>query len=91
MTILQYYQKVHNLSIRESNKVSNLKLISNDLYDVQIEQCYNIEVGEHTNLTTEELRKLEWLLMDPLDRTGLSQKKYLEKKNNSVLIEIGPR
>lgn len=91
MTILQYYRKVHNLSNQESNKVLNLKLISNDLRDVQIEQCYYIDIGEHSNLSTEELRKLEWLLMDPLDQTSLSKNKFLEKKDNSILIEIGPR
>lgn len=91
MTILQYYRKVHNLPIRESNKVSNLKIISKDLYDVQIEECYYIDVGEHSNLSMEELRKLEWLLMDPLYQTGLSQNTFLEKKSNSILIEIGPR
>lgn len=91
MTILQYYRKVHNLSIRESNKVSNLKIISKDLYDVRIEQCYYIDTGEHSNLSVEELRKLEWLLMDPLHPTELSQNAFLEKKSQSILIEIGPR
>lgn len=91
MTVIQYFRKVYNVSIRESHKISNLKLISTDIHDVQIEQCYYIDIGEHKNLSLEELKKLEWLLMDPLDRTGLSQSKFLEKKNNNIIIEIGPR
>lgn len=91
MTIIQYFRKVQNLPIRESHKISNLKLISSDIYDVQIEQCFYIDIGEYTKLSIEELKKLEWLLMDPLDHTGLSQRKFLHKKNNSLLIEIGPR
>lgn len=91
MTIIQYFRKVQNVPIRESHKISNLKLISTDILDIQIEQCYYIDIGEHANLSLEELKKLEWLLMDPLDRTGLSQSNFLEKKNNSVVIEIGPR
>lgn len=91
MTILQYFRKIQNLPIRESQKVMNLKLISNDIHDVQIEQCFYIDIGEHTKLSIEELKKLEWLLMDPLDHTGLSQSKFLDNEYNSILIEIGPR
>ncbi|XP_025425886.1 phosphoribosylformylglycinamidine synthase isoform X2 [Sipha flava] len=91
MTIIQYFRKVQNLPIRESHKISNLKLISSDIYDVQIEQCFYIDIGKYTELSKEESKKLEWLLMDPFDHTGLSQRKFLHKKNNSILIEIGPR
>lgn len=91
MTIIQYFRKVQNLPIRESHKISNLKLISNNINDVQIEQCFYIDIGEYTKLSTEELKKLEWLLMDPLDPSGLSQNKFFDKKNNSILIEVGPR
>jgi len=92
MAIIQYFRKTQNLPIRESHKVLNLKSISKDIYDIQIEQCFYIDIGEHKNVSAEELKKLEWLLTDPLDRLGLSKNKYLDKKdNNSILIEIGPR
>jgi len=83
---------VQHLPIRESNKVSNLQSISNNIIDdVQIEQCFYVDVGEHKYLSAEELKKLEWLLTDPLDRSGLSQSNFLDKKDNSILIETGPR
>jgi len=92
MTIIQYFRKVYHLSIQESNKVSILKSISNNIIrDIQIEQCFYIDINEHKNLTEEELKKLDWLLRDPLDCTGLSRSNFLDKKDNSILIEIGPR
>lgn len=92
MTIIQYFRKVQSLPIRESYKVLNLKLISDIIiHDVQIEQCFYIDIGEHKNLSSEELKKLEWLLIDPLDCKGLSQNTFLNKKDNDILIEIGPR
>lgn len=92
MAIIQYFRKIQNLPIRESHKVLNLKSISKDILDIQIEQCFYIDIGEHKNVSTEELKKLEWLLTDPLNRNGLSKSKCLDKKdNNSILIEIGPR
>lgn len=91
MTILKYYQTVKNLPIRESHKISNLKFISNKICDVQIEQCFYIDVGENKNLTIDELEKIEWLLTNPLDHTGLSQNTFLSEKINCILVEIGPR
>lgn len=92
MAIIQYFRKIENLPIRESHKVLNLKLISKDISNIEIEQCFYIDIGEHKNVSTEELKKLEWLLTDPLHRHGLSKTKFLDKKNsNSILIEIGPR
>lgn len=91
MTVIQYFQRVLDLSIRDMHKVSNLKLISKDICDVQIEQCFNIDIGEQIILSEEELKKIEWLLMNPLDRSGLSRNNFLNNKNNSILIEIGPR
>lgn len=92
MAIIQYFRKTQSLQIRESHKVLNLKSISKDIYDIKIEQCFYIDIGEHKNVSAEELKKLEWLLTDPLDRHGLSKSKCLDKKdNNSILIEIGPR
>lgn len=91
MTIIQYFRKVQNLPISESHKVLNLKSISNNICDIQIEQCFYIDIGEYKILTSGELNKFEWLLKDPLNHIGLSQNTFLDKKNNSVLIEIGPR
>lgn len=91
MTVTQYFQRIQDLPIREFHKVSNLKLISSNIRDVQLEQCFNIDIGEHVILSAEELEKLEWLLMNPLDRSGLSQNTFLNKKHNSIVIEIGPR
>jgi len=92
MAIIQYFRKIQNLPIRESHKVLNLKSISKDILDIQIEQCFYIDIGEHKNVSTEELKKLEWLLTDLLNRNGLFKSKCLDKKdNNSILIEIGPR
>lgn len=91
MTVIQYFQRIKDLPIRDLHKVSNLKSISDDICDVQIEQCFNIDIGEHAILSAEELKKLEWLLMNPLDRSGLSHNNFLSKKINSILIEIGPR
>lgn len=93
MTVIHYFRKIESLSIRESQKVSNLKLISDDIDNIQIEQCFYIDIGDNVqnNLPVEELKKLQWLLTNPLDRMGLSQTKFLDKIDNSVLIEIGPR
>lgn len=93
MTIVQYFRKIQNLSIRESQKVLNLKSLLNAINDIQIEQCFYIDIGDgdYKNLSEEELKKIEWLLTDPLDRAGLSQTNFLDKINNSILIEIGPR
>jgi len=92
MAIIQYFRKTQNLPIREYQKVLNLKTISKDIYNIQIEQCFYIDIGEHKHVSAEELKKLEWLLTDQLDRHGLSKSKCLDiKDNNSILIEIGPR
>lgn len=93
MTIIQYFRKVRHLSIQESQKVLNLKSILNDIDNIQIEQCFYIDIddGEHKNLSEKEIKKLEWLLTDPLDLEGLSETNFLNKINNSILIEIGPR
>lgn len=92
MAIIQYFRKTQNLPIRELHKVLILKSISKDICNIQIEQCFYIDIGEHKNVSPEELKKLEWLLTDPLDLHGLSKSKFLDKKdNNSILIEIGPR
>lgn len=91
MTIIQYFRKLDSFPIRESHKVSNLKLISNNIIDVQIEQCFYIDIEEHKNLLKDESTKLEWLLMDPLNPAGLSKVQFLNKRDNSILIEIGPR
>lgn len=91
MTIIQYFRQVRDLPIRESHRVSNLKLISNHIHGVQIEQCFYIDIEENQCLSPEELNKIEWLLADPLDRAGLSQSKFLCERDNSVLVEIGPR
>lgn len=92
MTVIRYFRKVQHLPVRESNRVSNLESISNGvIHNVRIEQCFYVDIGERKDLCAEELKKLEWLLTNPLDRTGLSQSNFLDKKHNSVLIEIGPR
>jgi len=91
MTIIQYFRNVQNLSIRDSQKVTNLRLVSNDIIDVEIEQCFYIDIGEYSDLSVEEYKKIEWLLIDPLDHTRLSQQTFLNKNNNNILIEIGPR
>jgi hypothetical protein len=92
MAIIQYFRRIQNLPIRESHKILNLKSISKDILDIQIEQCFYIDIGEHDNVSSEELKKLEWLLTDPLNRHGLSKSNYLDKKdNNTILIEVGPR
>lgn len=92
MTIIKYFRKIQNLPIRESQKISNLKSISNNnILDVQIEQCFYIDIGEYKNLSIEESKKLQWLLKDSLDHAGLSHNTFLDKKTNSILLEIGPR
>lgn len=92
MTVLQYFRKVHDLPIRESQNVSRLKFISNNyISDIQIVQCFYVDIGEHGQLSSEESKKLEWLLTDPLDRKGISQDKCLDKRDNGIVIEIGPR
>lgn len=91
MAVIQYFRRVQDLSIRDLHKVTNLKLILRDICNVQIEECFNIDIGEHIILSEEELKKIEWLLMNSLDRSGLSRNNFLSQKNNSILIEIGPR
>lgn len=91
MAVIQYFRRVQDLSIRDFHKVTNLKLILRDICNVQIEECFNIDIGEHIILSEEELKKIEWLLMNSLDRSGLSRNNFLSQKNNSILIEIGPR
>lgn len=92
MTIIKYFRKIQNLPIRESKKISNLMSISNNnILDVQIEQCFYIDIGEYKDLSIEESKKLQWLLRDPFDHAGFSHNTFLDKKNNSILLEIGPR
>ncbi|KAI4338084.1 hypothetical protein L6164_016436 [Bauhinia variegata] len=67
--------------------------ISNQIVDLQTEQCFN--VGLDSQLSNEKLSVLKWLLQETYEPEKLGTESFLEKKRKeglkAVIIEVGPR
>ncbi|CAL0301458.1 unnamed protein product [Lupinus luteus] len=67
--------------------------ISNQIVDLQTEQCYNI--GIESSLSSSQLSVLKWLLGETFEPENLGPESFLEKKRkeglNTVIVEVGPR
>ncbi|XP_050442491.1 phosphoribosylformylglycinamidine synthase [Adelges cooleyi] len=91
MAVIRYYQRAQHLPNHEYHKVQNIKSKLKDLINVEVEYCFYIDIDNHVNLADEDLIKLEWLLLGSLEKGDLSKSNFLNEKNHSKLIEIGPR
>ncbi|EEF29198.1 Phosphoribosylformylglycinamidine synthase, putative [Ricinus communis] len=67
--------------------------ISNDIVGLQTEQCFN--VGLQSEISSEKLGVLRWLLQETFEPENLGTESFLEKKKkeglNTVIVEVGPR
>lgn len=67
--------------------------ISNLIIDVKTEQCFNI--GLNSELSTEKLSVLKWLLQETYEPENLGTETFLVREGeegfNKVVIEVGPR
>ncbi|KAJ1399293.1 PurM-like, C-terminal domain [Sesbania bispinosa] len=67
--------------------------ISNQIVDLQTEQCFNI--GLDSQLSSRKLSVLKWLLEETFEPENLATESFLEKKAKeglrTVIVEVGPR
>ncbi|OAY38594.1 probable phosphoribosylformylglycinamidine synthase, chloroplastic/mitochondrial [Manihot esculenta] len=83
--------------IQESATLELLKLVqakvSNEIVGLQTEQCFNI--GLQSEISSEKLGVLRWLLQETYEPENLETESFLEKKKkeglNTVILEVGPR
>lgn len=83
--------------IQESANAELLKSvqtkISNQVVGLKTEQCFNI--GLDSELSSEKMSVLKWLLQETYEPENLGTCSFLEKKRreglNAVIIEVGPR
>ncbi|XP_061368958.1 probable phosphoribosylformylglycinamidine synthase, chloroplastic/mitochondrial [Gastrolobium bilobum] len=83
--------------IQESKAAEILKeaqaKISNEIVDLQTEQCYNIGLG--SQLSSRKLSVLKWLLQETFEPENLGPESFLDKKRKeglmTFIIEVGPR
>ncbi|XP_002524208.2 probable phosphoribosylformylglycinamidine synthase, chloroplastic/mitochondrial [Ricinus communis] len=83
--------------IQESAALDLLKSvqtkISNEIVGLQTEQCFN--VGLQSEISSEKLGDLRWLLQETYEPENLGTESFLEKKKkeglNTVIVEVGPR
>jgi phosphoribosylformylglycinamidine synthase len=100
--IVHYYRKTepsHSLlpSVREELKALELSDDAAKIERVETESCFNIQAS--ASLTTDETRKLEWLLAETFEPSALSLEQSAFDNNNdndkdgttSWKVEFGPR
>ncbi|KAJ7964551.1 Phosphoribosylformylglycinamidine synthase [Quillaja saponaria] len=67
--------------------------ISNQIVGLKTEQCFNI--GLDSQLSTEKISVLKWLIQETYEPENLGTESFLEKKRKegvkTVIIEVGPR
>ncbi|KAF3457729.1 hypothetical protein FNV43_RR02387 [Rhamnella rubrinervis] len=67
--------------------------ISNQIVDLKTEQCFNI--GLSSELSSEKISVLKWLLQETYEPENLGVESFLEKKRKEglsmVVVEVGPR
>ncbi|KAF7831025.1 putative phosphoribosylformylglycinamidine synthase, chloroplastic/mitochondrial [Senna tora] len=67
--------------------------ISDQIVDLQTEQCFNI--GLDSQFPNEKISILKWLLQETYEPDNLGTESFLEKKGkeglSTVIIEVGPR
>ncbi|CAL1374565.1 unnamed protein product [Linum trigynum] len=83
--------------IQESATLELLKSVqtkvSNEIVGLQTEQCFN--VGLTSQLSSDKLGVLRWLLQETYEPENLDTQSFLEKKKreglSTVIVEVGPR
>ncbi|KAK4256008.1 hypothetical protein QN277_008929 [Acacia crassicarpa] len=83
--------------IQESAAAELLKEIQNKISDqivaLQTEQCFNI--GIETEVSSQKLSVLKWLLQETYKPDALQTESFLEKRREegltAIIIEVGPR
>ncbi|CAL9020044.1 unnamed protein product [Prunus brigantina] len=67
--------------------------ISNQIVGLKTEQCFDI--GLDSQLSSDKLPVLKWLLQETFEPENLGTESFLEKKRqeglNTVIVEVGPR
>jgi phosphoribosylformylglycinamidine synthase len=95
MAILHYYRKtepLHSLvpSLKELLKSLGLTDDANKIETVETESCFNIQLT--SDLSPEQVAKLEWLLAETFDKDKLQKDiSALTVTDGAWLVEFGPR
>ncbi|XP_057952756.1 probable phosphoribosylformylglycinamidine synthase, chloroplastic/mitochondrial [Malania oleifera] len=92
--VLHFYRipLIQGSATAELLKLVQTKL-SNQIIDLKTEQCFNI--GLDSELSSEKLLVLKWLLQETYEPENLGTESFLDKERqdgiSKVIIEVGPR
>lgn len=92
--VIHYYRVplIQESSTSELVRSAQTK-VSNQIVDLKTEQCFNI--GLTSELSTEKISVLKWLLQETYEPENLGVESFLEKKRKKglsmVVVEVGPR
>lgn len=87
-SILRLYRSTGGYG-KNADIQAKIDKISAGLKDVATESCYYIETDQP--LSTAEVNIVKWLLRDPLNPSGLTEKPQLIENAKTAIIEVGPR
>ncbi|KAF3433666.1 hypothetical protein FNV43_RR24769 [Rhamnella rubrinervis] len=92
--VIHYYRAPLLQESTTSELVKSVQTkISNRIVDLKTEQCFNI--GLSSELSSEKISVLKWLLQETYEPENLGVESFLEKKRKEglsmVVIEVGPR
>ena len=87
MPVIHYYRVPGQSEAQVLQKLQNhFPQVSN----VRTESCFNVELGDNGITSTDEA-KLVWLLRETFENDKFSKQTFLTAKDNTLIIEVGPR
>lgn len=90
MVILKFFKHPALKPSRLKCKLDRLVRISDSVVDVDAEFCYYVE--SRNPLSKDQVATLKWILTAPFGDPELNDDSALQqKKDKSVVVEIGPR
>ena len=102
MPIIHYYRETepsHSLlpSIKEQLENLGLSEDAAKITSIQTESCFNVQLDDKSELSSTSRERLEWLLAETFDRSGLRLEKSVFDEtaatngNTTFAVEFGPR
>lgn len=103
MPIIHYYRETepsHSLLPSIKEQLENLGLAEDaaKITSIQTESCFNVQLdGDKSELSSTSRERLEWLLAETFDRSGLRLEKSVfdetaaSNGNTTFAVEFGPR
>ena len=95
--MIKYYRYPGLSDCSNQETLSKLQRISTRVTSLATETCVYIELNEGCQLSTQDEKKLLWVLILPFDEKNISKSSFLdnklvqEPKHQCVALEIGPR